>query len=679
MDFKIFLALLCFVPAIALAQIELGPAPLPPADVSKLPGRGPHPEFVTGGLTVNTSSREQVREFFNAVYPAAANVPINSTAVTAGCFAGTNSPLFLNATLLRINWYRAMAGLPASVTFNPAECTNDQNAAELMSANNQLQHVGSWTNWTCVTASGTNAAGNSNLDLGTNGAGAIDGYIWDFGANNNEVGHRRYILYPQTQVMGSGDVPTETAGTNVYYAANATWIFDANYFGPRPATTWPYVAWPPPGYVPFQMVFPQWSFALSNANLSAATVTMTSNGNPVAVTLQPYITGYGENTLVWYPSSLDPTVYNTVFPFSGTDTVYNITVSNIVTSAGTNHFTYAVTVFNPAAAGPGFAQSTINGTNTPSIGVGNHYACTPATNPNLTGYQWLVAQATNGNLTDTVQNGTTNFTLSPAPLYPVVIPAYYGTGNCFHLTHTNPAPLLMQLNETLFPATNATISFRSDLTYATSNEIARVQILTNNTGIWQDIFTQPGSGGSGQTTFTNYTLSLSNFVGSSLQIRFNYDQQSGSYYPQTNGYVGWSLQNIVLTNVQALLNFTTNSTASTNFTFTPTQTGNYVLMAQGVLFGAFPIDWSVADQVTAIVGPPVLVLKSPAITNNLVKLNFTQTAGAATNYTLLQASRVTGPWTTNTTATFTTNVAGSSWTFTVTNTPGSQFFRIQAH
>src|SRR5438034_1286336 len=94
------------------------------------------------------------------------------------------------------------------------------------------------------------------------GADAITAYIWDFGANNDIVGHRRWLLYPQTKVMGTGDVPNQGG----FAAANATWVFDANYGGPRPATRKPFVSWPPAGYVPYQVVYPQWSFALSNVN-----------------------------------------------------------------------------------------------------------------------------------------------------------------------------------------------------------------------------------------------------------------------------------------------------------------------------------------------------------------------------------------------------------------------------
>ena len=658
------------------AQSTLGVAPLPPADVSGLPGGGPQPRVTAGTLALNVdpTSREQVREFYNAIYSASTGVPIGSSAVTAECFPGTNSPAFVNATLLRINWFRAMAGVPATVAFDSGESADDQAAALMMSGQGMLQHVGNWTDWDCYSSAGTNASANSNLALGDDGADSITGYIWDFGANNYEVGHRRYILYPQTQIMAAGDVPAE--GTNL--ASNGTWVFDANYFGSRPATRNPYVAWPPAGYVPYQVVFPQWSFALSNANLSAAQVTMSSNGVALAVIQQPYTPGYGENTIVWYPSTLDPTSYNTLFPYSGTDTVYTITVSNVVTATGTNHFSYNVTVFDPGPTGSGYSPLLISGTNQPAIKVGNPYTCTPATNPNTTGYQWLIAQATNGNLVDNAANGLTNFSITPTPPpYPIITGASVGGGNCFHLCHTNPTPQLLQLNELLLPATNATLAFKSLLGYAESNEVARVQVSTNAGTTWQSIFTEAGSGGAGETAFTPHTVALSNYSGGNVLVRFDYDITSGNYYPESNNIVGWCLENIAVTNCQQLLNLTTNSTSTTNFTFTPAQTNNYVLQAQAVIFNQFPLDWGPMKLVTAIIGPAVIQLSPPALAGSQVKIKFTLSSGLASTFHLLQAGQVNGAWATNGTATLATNVAGSSWTFTTTNGPGLRFYRVQ--
>lgn len=664
------LLLVCGTPSL-LAQPTLGDAPRAPADVSGLPGRGPRPASVNGGFTVDASSREQVRDFYNAVFLSSDGVPMNSTAVTANCFAGTNSPAYADVTLRRINWFRALAGVPAAVTFNTGESATNQQTALMMSANNQLQHVGIPPTWSCFTVAGTNGAAHSNLALGSAGPDAITSYIWDFGANNYEVGHRRWILYPQTQVMATGDVPAEGS----FNTANATWVFDANYGGPRPATRTPYVSWPPAGYVPYPLVFPQWSFALSNADLSAATVTMKSNGAPVAITIQPYLTGFGENTLVWYPSSLNPADYNAVFPFSGTDTVYSVTVSNVTTAAGVKNYSYTVTLFDPAVPGADYFPPTISGPGQPAVGTANAYTFTGLTN--ATSYQWLAASLTNGSLTDNAQNGLVNFTISPSPVYPVITNAPVGPGNCFHLTHTNPAPQLLQLKEWLLPATTATVSFKSYLGYATTNETARVQVSSDGIN-WNDLFAEPGNGNATDSAFTNRTLSLSNYAGTPVLLRFNYDYQNyTAYYPQIDSYIGWCLENIVVTNSQQLIGLVTNAVASTNFTFTPAQTGSYALMARALIFTEFPLNWGPVKIVTAVAGAPVITLGAPVLTNGQVRINFTVT-GAVSTFRLLQADQLGGAWTTNNTAVLTTNVPSSSYQFTTTVGPATRFYRVQS-
>ena len=657
----------------------LGDAPKAPTDVSGLPGRGPRPLSVTGGFNVDTSSREQVRSFYNAVYTSSDGVPIGTTANISSCTPGTNSPAFQEAVLRRINWFRALAGLPAAVTFDAGESAQDQQAAVIMSSNGRLQHAGDWSTWTCITSDGTNAAASSNLALGYDGPDAITGYIWDFGAGNYEAGHRRWILYPQTQVMGSGDVPPQSS----FDAANATWIFDANYGGPRPATRTPYVAWPPAGYVPYQVVYPQWSLALSDADFSAATVSMKSNGVSVAVTQQTYLGGYpyggfGENTLVWYPTNLDPTSAGTVFPFNGTDTVYTVTVGSVITSAGMKNFTYTNTVFDPGVPGTDFFPPIISGTNRPSVNANNAYTCTPVPDPNVTGYQWLTSQNTNGNLFDGAEGGLVNFTISPTPIYPVITNSPVASGtHSFHLTHTNPVPQLLQLNRLLFPASNSVVSFQSKLGYATSVQVARVQVSVNGGINWQDIYAQAGTGGPGETSFTLRTLSLSNYVAKPTLLRFNYDISSGSHFPQSTPGIGWALDNILVTNISQLVNLTTNATASTNFTFIPTQATNYNLQARALIFNQFPLDGGPIKQVAAMVGPPVIALAAPIIAGSQVQLNFTVTSGSAATFHLLQADRLSGAWITNASALLTTNVPGSSYRFTTTNGPATRFYRVQ--
>jgi hypothetical protein len=660
------------------AQVDLGDPPTAPKDVSGLPG-AVRKSDVTAGFSVNTSSREEMRSFYNGVYTASSGVPINSTSDVTNCVPGTNSLAYQHAVVRRINWFRAAAGMPASITLDNGDSTNDQAAALMMSANGMLSHFPPNT-WTCYTSSGAHAASNSNIAIGNAGADAITSYIFDFGANNTEVGHRRWILYPQTQIMGTGDIPIQ--GT--FNSANATWVFDANLFGPRPATTKPYVAWPPQGFIPYQLAYPQWSFALSNADLSAATVNMKSNGVNVVVTNQPYLTGYGENTIVWVPANLDATSSSTLFPFSGPDTVYSIVVTNIKVGSSITGFAYTVTLFDPNVPGADYIPTAITGPAQPGVGVPNNYTCAPPSNSHVTGYQWLVAQVLSGNLFDGAEHGATNFLATISPGYSVTTTGLAASGSSsFQLAMPVAADQILQLNRVLLPATNTRVSFASLLGYATSNQIAKVQISTSGGLYWQDIYSQVGTNGPA-ATFTTNSLSLSNYAGQSVLLRFDYSfwpNGSGSYFYQTNTSppVGWFIDNVLITNTLQLTNFSTNSTASTNFAFIPAQGGGYSLEAQAVIFNQFPIGFGPVAQVTAISNAPAnITLARPVVAGGQVQLNFSVISGAAPTFKLLQANQLATAWTTNASAVLTTNVLGASYRFTTPVGPSARFYRIQS-
>ena len=76
---------------------------------------------------------------------------------------------------------------------------------------------------------------------------------------------------------------------------------------------------------------------------------------------------------------------------------------------------------------------------------------------------------------------------------------------------------------------------------------------------------------------------------------------------------------------------------------------------------------------------PGITLATPVLAGNQVHLNFT-VVSSLTNATLnlLQTGQLGTGWTTNATATLTTNVAGMSYCYTVTNKSPSGFYRIQS-
>jgi hypothetical protein len=69
-------------------------------------------------------------------------------------------------------------------------------------------------------------------------------------------------------------------------------------------------------------------------------------------------------------------------------------------------------------------------------------------------------------------------------------------------------------------------------------------------------------------------------------------------------------------------------------------------------------------------------LNSLAIAGGQVKIPFTLVSGAATNFHLLQASQIGGPWTTNASAALSTNIPGSAFQFTATNGGAMRFYRV---
>jgi hypothetical protein len=309
---------------------ELGPPPLADeTDVVAVSGQSPQL------VTVNLNDRTAVAQFYQTTYLASQNVAAGWNGNRSTCTAGTTSQAYADATILRVNYFRAMAGLPGNVVLTNAWNLEAQEAALMMSAQGALSHSPG-TNWSCYSAGGADAAGKSNLALGADAAAAIDLYMDDPGSGGNTaVGHRRWILYPPTQIMGTGNIPG-TGG----WAANDLWVIGGS--GIRPAQP-AWVAWPPPNYIPWQ-IMPQssgrWSFSYPGAGFSGTTVSMQHAGTNVPVTLEAQAQGYGDNTIVWDPQGIPAGV-------PPTDLSYSVTVSNVLVSGQSRVFNYTVTIIDP--------------------------------------------------------------------------------------------------------------------------------------------------------------------------------------------------------------------------------------------------------------------------------------------------------------------------------------------
>jgi uncharacterized protein YkwD len=341
--YLLFLVAALFAGAIGLTAVEpeLGPPPtLPDATTAERVVTGDNLLYLPLVATppepppwVDTQSRAAVQQFYLTEYLASEGVDSGWTGHHGSCNPGTTTAAFQEAMTRRINYFRSMAGIPPILGLNDTYNSKAQAAALMMSVNRALSHTPP-PSWLCYSDDGYSGASSSNLYLGVRGPAAISGYIRDPGASNYPVGHRRWILLPRTQYMGVGDIPARDG----YPAANALWVFDG--WQPRPDTRDDFVAWPPPGYVPYQVVYPRWSFSFPAADFSAATVSATRDGQPVGVIISPVVNGYGENTLVWELATA-------ISQPPGGDIQFAITIHNVVISGQARQFSYQVIVFDP--------------------------------------------------------------------------------------------------------------------------------------------------------------------------------------------------------------------------------------------------------------------------------------------------------------------------------------------
>lgn len=286
---------------------------------------------------------------FSKVTPA-----IGWTGDRSSCNAGTTSQAYRNSVLDRVNFFRAMAGVPTGVVENQNWSAQAQQAALSMSVTGRLSHNPDGS-FGCFNSTVKSSAGASNLYLGKTGPAAIDGYVEDPGANNTSAGHRSWIFHSTLQEIGIGDLPSTNG-----WSANTLQVIDPNRaFGTEPTLRESdgFVAWPARGYNPGELVYPRWSFTLRGATFDQANVTISKGGQTLASNVVHRSTRANAApfpNIVWEPQGI-----NTA---PATDETYTVTVSNVSVGAQKRTYSYEVIILGSAPAA-GTAKASTGGDN----------------------------------------------------------------------------------------------------------------------------------------------------------------------------------------------------------------------------------------------------------------------------------------------------------------------------
>lgn len=346
------------------------------AETGWLPGPGS--PGATTDLSVDTTRRNAVASFWHCVYGAtgAAAAGMDWTGSYASCAAGTTGRGFQDDVQRRINFLRALAGLPAGALVNegstvhvdsvyrtPASTLRSvaaQQAAHMLARHRNAsgQPVVTHTpasSFTCFTAAAGNACFRGCLAYGFCGPAAVDEYMRECDAAGLSVwsavaGHRRWLLLPGATTFATGDTPGGSCGGTTYQPTNV--LYCVPPAGELLALAPGFTAWPAPGYFPDELNTRVWSLSHPGADFSSARVAMTGPAGAVAVTLLDRTsTACGDPAIVWQvPAAVGACAVTA-------DTVYQVTVSGIAGAGVPATRNYAVTLFDPDSLNESLALS----------------------------------------------------------------------------------------------------------------------------------------------------------------------------------------------------------------------------------------------------------------------------------------------------------------------------------
>jgi hypothetical protein len=531
---------------------------------------GPATPAPLTGLTVDISQRNDVLSFYHHVFKASENYAsaINWNGNHSTCNQGTLPQPFIDLMRRRINYYRALSGVPANITLNtsstvvtagdpyaaPSSTTKSdaaQRSALLLSRSNTLTHNPT-SGYPCYTTSGANGSYFGNIGIGTYGPPALEFYMRE-NAANAAAGHRRWMLFTRAVDFATGDIPRSAS----YLASNSL------YVRPRSDELAPlitqFVAWPPPGYLPWRHFTEYWSLSYPGANFNSATVTVTKNGANIPIHSIDRTQGFGEPGMVWRIDGL---------PESGPDTTYDVTVSNISGSGVPTSYSYRFTFFNSENL---LTPPSLTGASSIPPGGSRTFAITPVSIADAYRLEIGKISALSTSVIEGGEDATSAFII-PGPVTGYTLrpstSGYVRSGTkSINLAYTESAQTeqWVEMNRIFIPKASSAIKFYRRIGFLSSNSTFVAQYSLNHDGIWTDIPSTvkvgnsalSGSGTVTDSTFVEVNASLpAAAIGVPTTIRFLIRKvPTTEYVTPSNGgtnYTGAFIDDVSFTNVDWL-------------------------------------------------------------------------------------------------------------------------------
>jgi hypothetical protein len=506
---------------------------------------GPAQANATGSFVVDVTNRADVLSFHHHVYKASEGYEsrMGFTGDVVNLIPGTTSQAYRDDTLRRINYYRALAGQPADVVFDPEKNQKCQESALMMRTANTVSHNPTPA-WPYYTTGGAAAAEYGNIAMNRHGPGAIDAYILDEDDNNLAVGHRRWLLHPASQFMGTGDIPA----IGGYASFNVNWVIGD--FRTPPAAS--FSSWPPNGYLPVQIAPKRWSISHPNAWFGSASVSVRRDGVDVPVTITNRSTEFqipGIRTLVWDLNEAIPSKLSA-------DRRYEVTVSGMSGSGVPESRRYAVVFFDANDLG---ASPVLSGpTNPPVSGMEYTLPAIPA----ATTHRVLVSERNTTTWTEGAEDATASkvidetsgaYTLRQTARKRTAAKAFQLTWPSGFNAATAPDQKFV-LNRNVEPAANSIWTFYYNRQFAATTTGIYAEITRDGGESWETVWSDFGTNGEGVVnTWTKVDVPLSAYAGQWVRMRFRASVNKSLYYVGTAENVGFFIDDITMSNPAELV------------------------------------------------------------------------------------------------------------------------------
>ncbi|GMV13986.1 MAG: hypothetical protein AMXMBFR56_22100 [Polyangiaceae bacterium] len=264
-------------------------------------------------LRLSGKSETELCTYYAQRYPVSSAPAVTGSDLS--CVAGTITAEGVAQYRQRIDFYREWLGLTKTDEPDPSLAEPAQDCAMMMGVAEKLSHNPS-TDWPCYTAAGAETAGDANLGYAyASPAQSIDVFMFDFG-NEDDPGHRRWLLYPQFAGLGYGWFDAGPGGKYGRLSASCVVTFKGSMDLDLARTPAP-VAYPPAGAFPRELAAitnlatpyrVPWSLSWQGADFSGATLKLVDEktGQPVPLELElhPLQAYVGTDAAGWLPAPI---------------------------------------------------------------------------------------------------------------------------------------------------------------------------------------------------------------------------------------------------------------------------------------------------------------------------------------------------------------------------------------